>query len=593
MSARDYQQAAIDAFFNHYFQGKPGNPLIVAPTGVGKSHMLSGICEEALRRWPHIKILVVTDVKELVQQNYNKLVEAWPNGPIGIYSAGLKRRDRFKAVTYCSIQSIQRKPELFGHVDIVLIDECHAISPEAETGYQKFFAGLREINPKVAFGGLTATPWRMGFGPIWGQEQAFFSRKAIDLGTADCFNWFINQGYLVPVIPRRARTELDVSGVHLTGGEYNMKDLQKKLMDKIEATDAALQQCVEECGHLDSWLLFCAGVEHAIHVAETLTAMGIECRAVHTNMPDSERDEILADFKAGRLQAVANNNILTKGFDHPGLKLIVMLRPTLSAILWVQMIGRGTRPCYAPGFDLTTQEGRIEAIRQSEKQYCLVYEFTPNSRKLGPINDPVVPRRKGEKGGEAPIKECPKCQTYNHAKAVNCIFCGYEFTFENKLEKKADTTSLLKQGKSDMPVIEEFEVERISCVRKEGMRDKPANMRVVYYCGYKMYNEWVCFEHPMGSFPRKKAETWWKQRSDLPVPSTVDEAQSLMHTLKIPTHIRVHTNLKYPEIKAVDFKGTAFGRQEAEERDIELIVEGANMTNAPATNIYDEDDVPF
>lgn len=590
MSARDYQLAAINSFFDHYYKGHTGNPVIVAPTGVGKSHIISGICERALKQWPHIKILVVTDVKELVQQNYNKLVEAWPTGPIGIYSAGLKKRDRFKAVTYCSIQSIQRKPDLFGHVDIVLIDECHAISPEEETGYQKFFAGILAINPRAAFCGLTATPWRMGFGPIWGQPGAFFSRKSIDLGTMECFNWFIDQGYLVPVIPRRTRTELDVTGVHLTGGEYNLKELQQKILDKKEATDAALQQCVDECGEMDSWLLFCAGVDHAIYVADTLTAMGVECRAVHTKMTDAERDEVLADFKAGRIQAVANNNILTKGFDHPGLKLIVMLRPTLSSILWVQMIGRGTRPHYSDGFDLTTQEGRIEAIRQSDKPYCMVYDFSANSRKLGPINDPVVPRRKGEKAGDAPVKECPKCQTYNHAKAINCIFCGYEFTFENKLKKDADTTDMIKKAKNDMPVIEEYRVDRISVVKKEAS-GKPAQLRVVYYCGYKMYNEWVCFEHEPGSFPRKKAETWWRMRSELPIPSTVDEASFLMDKLKVPTHIRVHTNLKYPVILAVDFKGTAFGKQDAEECNVELIVEGNNLTpNQPA---YDEDDIPF
>ncbi|WP_423237389.1 DEAD/DEAH box helicase, partial [Enterobacter cloacae] len=121
--------------------------------------------------------------------------------------------------------------------------------------------------------------------------------------------------------------------------------------------------------------------------------------------PKKERDTIINDFKSGRITAVVNNNVLTTGFDHPGLDLIVVLRPSESSRLWVQILGRGTRPDYADGFDLSTTAGRLQAIAASHKQNCLVLDYSGNTRRLGPINDPVMPKRPGQKGkSTAPVK---------------------------------------------------------------------------------------------------------------------------------------------------------------------------------------------
>jgi DNA repair protein RadD len=98
-----------------------------------------------------------------------------------------------------------------------------------------------------------------------------------------------------------------------------------------------------------SWLLFCAGVDHACHASEAVRARGVSCATIFGHTPKAERDRIIAAFKRGEVRALASMGVLTTGFDAPAVDLIAMLRPTKSTGLYVQMAGRGTR--LAPGKD--------------------------------------------------------------------------------------------------------------------------------------------------------------------------------------------------------------------------------------------------
>jgi DNA repair protein RadD len=223
-----------------------------------------------------------------------------------------------------------------------------------------------------------------------------FDHIVFDGSSVEYFNWFISEGYLMPLIPKRTKMQLDVSGVGKRGGEYISSELQAAV-NKAEANQLALNEALAVAGDRKKWLVFCAGVEHAEDFAELLNQNGVKACAVHSKMGGKERDQAIADFKSGKIMALTNNNVLTTGFDCPDIDLIIMLRPTGSPVLWVQMLGRGTRPVYAPGFDLSDREQRLAAIAASDKQNCLVLDFSGNSRRLGPINDPAVPRRPGQK----------------------------------------------------------------------------------------------------------------------------------------------------------------------------------------------------
>lgn len=550
MQLRDYQAEAVGSIWKYFQDGNKGNPVVAMPTGTGKSLVIAGFVESVFKAFPTQKILALTHVKELIEQNHAKLESYWPGAPAGIYSSGLKRRDVYNNIIFGGIASVNGKAELFGHVDLVLIDEAHLLAPNDNTMYRKFIAKLMERNPNLKIIGLTATPYRLGQGLI--TDGGMFTDICFDITGMEAFNRLIAEGYLAPLIPKRTQLALDTDGVHIRGGEFIQKELQKAV-DKNDITEGAIKEALEHGHDRNSWIVFTAGVEHTMHVTEMLNYYGVPAVPVHGGnkqykMPAKERDENIRKFKAGEVRAIVNNNVLTTGFDHPPVDLILSLRPTQSPGLWVQMLGRGTRPVYAPGFDLSTSEGRLAAIEAGGKQNCLVLDFAGNTRKLGPINDPVLPRKKGKGGGEAPVKECEQCQVINHASVRFCINCGTEFVFKGtKLNHTAGTDEIIK---GDLPQMEEFPVNHITydLHHKAG---KPPSMVVTYYCGYRQFREFVCFEHE--GFAARKAKLWWRDHCGQPgvaPPPTAADALGLTSTLKTVKKLRVWVNKKYPEIMA-------------------------------------------
>lgn len=633
---RDYQTEATYSIFRYFDQHKAasGDPVVVLPTGTGKSLVIAEFLRLLVTWYPGQKAMLLTHVKELIAQNYEKLMALWPEAPAGIHSAGLKKKAIHDQIIFGGIGSVAKKAGLFGRVDIILVDECHLISPNEATMYKKFFAELKEVNPYLKVIGLTATPYRLGFGPIIRMEgdeeagiSAMFDHIVFDGSSVEFFNWFISEGYLLPVVPKRTKYQLDVNGVHKRGGDFIASELQT-VVNKAEANEAALREAIEYGSDRQSWLVFCAGVEHAIDVAHMLNDMGIPAAAVHSKLSTGERDQIIKDFKSGKLRAVTNNNVLTTGFDHPAIDMIIMLRPTQSTVLWVQMLGRGTRPLYAPGFDISDREQRHLAIANSVKHDCLVLDFSGNSRRLGPINDPAVPRRPGEKGaGPGIYKECEICGLdgqypawrfcggKEHLDITGCTYaqvaelvkqgyridgnravgvhgsCGAPFKFKEKLKVAASTEKLIKET---LPIIEDFTVENVIYQKNVNRGDptKPPTLKVTYHCGYKTYSEFICLMH--GDWAGRKAYTWWKNRTNLPLPANIDDALEIVSTLKTPTHIRVHTNRKYPEIMKCCYDGSAFGTMAAERHNVGIQVYDANSISSSmatvSTNIYDQDD---
>jgi DNA repair protein RadD len=236
--------------------------------------------------------------------------------------------------------------------------------------------------------------------------------------------------------------------------------------------------------------------------------------------------------------------VLTTGFDHPPIDLIIDLYPTVSPGMHVQKNGRGTRPYDGsdPNFPYI-------------KRNCLVLDFSNNTRRLGPINDPVIPRKKGDKGGDAPIKICEHCGYFNHASARYCggqpfatdEGCGTEFEFKTKLVRNAGTAVLIA---GDAPVIENFDVTRVIYHRHTKIGSMPS-MKVSYYCGLLRFTEYICLEHQ--GMARTKAKNWWLQRHEGAIPDTVEGALQYVAQLRVPKRIRVRTDSKFPEILGVEW----------------------------------------
>ncbi len=582
IQARSYQEEAVRSVYN-YFATNYGNPLIAMPTGTGKSVVIAMFLESVFRQYPNQKILCITHVKELIEQNYSKLLAVWPNAPAGVYSAGLKRRDTVNKIIFGGIASMAKRWVEFGLVNLIIIDEAHLVSPNEETLYRSLINALKTVNPHLKVIGLTATPWRLGQGLL--TEDGIFTDTCFDITGISAFNRLIAEGYLSPVVPKKTETMLDVDGVHTRGGDFVQAELQNAV-DKSEVSYSAIKEAMESGFDRKHWLVFCSGVEHAIHVSDMLNACGVSSLPVHSKLSSEERKDALYKFKTGQVRALTNNNVLTTGFDMPALDLILMLRPTQSPVLWVQMLGRGTRPFECAEY---------------KKENCLVLDFAGNTRRLGPINDPVIPKKKGTKTGEAPIKLCECCGTYNHASARYCggepfptiQGCGHQFPIITKLKQVASTEELIK---GDAPIVEVYKVDTIT-VSVHTKHDKPPAMKVQYYCGLKHFTDYVCLEHE--GFAARKARQWWRDRlvdKTVPLPVTTEQAIESVNTILQATHLRVWVNKKYPEILAYCYDDSAFGTIEASVSSLGPMVSVSTFVQSPRQlpDYSDlEDDIPF
>ena len=532
ISARWYQREAVNSVFEYFQAGKTGNPIVALPTGTGKSVVIGIFVKECLQHWPATKILMLTHRKELIEQNAAKLLSLWPQAPVGIYSDGVGRKDKGCQITFAGIQSVAKKPELFFPADLVLIDECHLVSPKEGTSYRKFLEEGLKRNPYMKVIGLTATPYRHGMGDL--TLGGVFTDRCYDLTGKDEFNRLLAEGFLCRLVPKQTATELSTEGVAIRGGEYVEKDLQEAV-DRSDITAAAIREIVKLGQDRNHWLIFSSGVKHAEHISEALAAHGILCAVVTGDC--ANRDVILDDFKAGKIRAVVNNNVLTTGFDFPGIDMIAVLRPTRSASLWVQMLGRGTRPC-------------------DGKKDCLVLDFARNTLRLGPINDPVLPSMKKKKNddepGRVPVKICPTCAAYNHSRATICSSCGMDFPpAENDLRQQASEKQLIA-GIPEMPIVENFKVNNVVySVHKK--RDKPNSLKVSYICcnGLREFHEYIFIEGK--EFAKMNAKRWWERRTTAPFPESSDLAAMSAPFLAKPVSIRVHVNLDHPKVLDHEF----------------------------------------
>ena len=399
---RDYQTRTIDQLYAWFSAGNQGNPCLVLPTGSGKSHIVAALCKDAIQNWPETRVLMLTHVRELIEQNADKMRQHWPNAPMGIYSAGLRQKELGEPITFAGIQSVRNKAKEIGHVDLVIIDECHLVSHKDEGGYRTLLSDLYQTNPSLRVIGLTATPYRLGHGYIT-DKPAIFSALIEPTSIEE----LIHKKYLSTLRSKLTTTKLEVDGVHKRGGEYIEAELQAAVDTKDKNTKV-VREIIKLGAERQSWLIFCAGVAHAHHVREALTEQGILAECVTGETPSAERDKMLTDFKAGRIRALTNANVLTTGFDAPGIDLIAMLRPTMSPGLYVQMAGRGLR----------IAEGKTD---------CLVLDFAGVVEQHGPITAVNPPPKKGDKVGEAPVKVCDNCQEICGLSARVCPACGTPF----------------------------------------------------------------------------------------------------------------------------------------------------------------------
>jgi DNA repair protein RadD len=576
MKLRDYQRTAVRAIWDAIAVRKVKATVCAMPTGAGKSLVIADLAGGIATRFPDQRILCVTHSKILVGQNAEKMRALYPGIPFGIVSAGLGLKEYGRQVTFAGIGSIYKKPTFLGKINILIVDECHAIGDDNKSMYSKLFTFLRALNPNLIIIGLSATPYRMGMGLLTDGDT--FDDICLDMTTPEWIAWFVAEGYLVPLIAKRTQAYINMEGVKIVAGDYQKSGMSNAAM-KADMSERAIAEALPLIMDRKSIGIYCTSVEHVEQVVLVLDSLGCDAEFVHSKRTGDENEQVLERFNNGTSRFIVSMGVLTTGWDCPRLDCEIILRPSRSPGLWVQILGRGTRPMWfldaiqsADGVwavpDLETTAGRLASIAASQKHDCLVLDFARNTEDIGPFDDPRIPKKKGSGGGEAIMKACSLgkmtdpdyigCGTYAWPAVRICKDCGHEYRFEVKFDNSTSGAAIMSGTRKSKPVeipeIAVFPVARVTYARHSKL-GKPDSVKVSYTCGIKRFTTYLCPEHGGGAAAR--ARQWWRRHVDDQPPREIDEWMTRMDEARIPNRIKVRLKADWPDILDWEFDNDA------------------------------------
>jgi DNA repair protein RadD len=579
---RPYQSAALKSIWQ-WIHEKETQPLVVAPVGSGKSLMIAEFIRQCHAKWPQTRILMLTHDKRLLEQNMAELKEQYPDADAGYYCAGLKQKRLTNDITFASIQSIHSKAALLNRApNVILIDECHLVNPKAATRYRAFLEDCFALNPRARVIGFTGSPFRSDTGYLHTGSERLFDGICYEIP----IGWMIDEGFLArPVLPP-ITTKMDVTGVGMRAGDY----IDSQLDDAIN-TDEINRECVAEIitngKDRKAWLVFTVTKDHCDNVVQEFKDNGISVAGIHSGMPKGEVAENIKLFKAGKIQCLVNVAMLTTGFNYPDIDLLAFMRPTRSPVLYIQCTGRGLRTVYASGYDLSTQQGRLDAIAASGKKNCMILDFGGVISSLGPIDnidlsnirDKSVNDSESKPPEELPTKLCPKCETVCKIAQKICYGCGHKFPDGLGIGTQANREDAILQADVEPERIKVLDMS-LSKHRKstpEGTPPATPVMKVTYNTLAGNIYEWVCLEH--SGFARKKAAAWHaKFMPKFPklAPATVDLALEFHRTgnednrYRTPSYIIAKKNGKFWTVEDYEFPAPKDEAQKQLEAEIAL-----------------------
>jgi superfamily II DNA or RNA helicase len=379
-----------------------GNTLSVAPTGAGKTIMLSAAVRDRLAG-TSARAAVLAHRDELTAQNRSKFSRVAPGVSTSVVDAGEK--SWAGQVTFAMVPTLTRAANLSAMpgLDLLVIDEAHHAIADS---YRRIIDQALHRNPMCRIFGVTATPNR-------GDKQglrAVFSNVADQIRLGE----LIASGHLVP--PRTFVIDVgvqeDLRHVRRSGDDFDMAEVAK-VMDTVPVTDAVIQHWREKAGDRQT-VVFCSTVAHARNVTAAFQAAGVATILVTGEMPEGERRDVLAAYAAGKAQVVVNVAVLTEGWDHPPTSCVVLLRPSSFKSTMIQMVGRGLRTVDPAEFPRVV------------KRDCIVLDFGTSSQIHGCLEQDVnLDLQPG--AGDAPTKTCPSCEAEVPISVMECPICGHVF----------------------------------------------------------------------------------------------------------------------------------------------------------------------
>lgn len=401
MNLRPRQIKAVDNVTAAYRAGYRA-PVLIAPTGFGKTHTSATIIRRALAKGKRVWFLA--HLKEILQATSEKLrSEGIPHGWI---AAG-KPIDWRQSVQVCMVQTLVRRLDRYTPPDLLIVDEAHlAVAQTYQSIFEWAKAGPKHGRPGGAhLLHLTATPQRLD-----GRGMA----EVADILVPTCSTGeLIEEGLLSP-IRYFAPSAPDLQAVRKVAGEFNQGDLAD-VMDKPKITGSAVSH-YRKLAHGRPAIAFCVSIQHAEHVAAEFRSAGYRAVAISGESDAVERDAALRDVQAGRVDVVCNCALWVAGVDAPAVSCIILLSPTQSVTKYLQSVGRGLRT-------------------HSGKQDCVILDHAGNALRHGLPTDPRewsldgAAGKKSAQKSEVPIKTCPSCFSVLPSAVMRCV-CGHQFAVQ-------------------------------------------------------------------------------------------------------------------------------------------------------------------
>ena len=323
---RKYQLDAVNTVLAKISDGTK-KMLLHLPTGSGKTVIASIIIDEILKKNAKHKILFIAHRCEILNQTLDKISQQSPHIKASI-EQGDRKTSGDEKVVIASVQSIVRRKGKFdaSEFSIIICDECHRSLASTWIEVLKFFS---KNSPTLI--GLTATPRRSD------------GRSAINLFGEIAYS--IEQtelqdlGFLSPIKYYSTKANLNLDNLSMTAGDFQVTSLSEKMMAleiRKLTTDAWVERAFSK-----KTIVFCASVKHAKALCDDFNALGAVAKALHGHSKD--REEVLNEFKEGKVKVLLNYNILTEGYDEPSIECVLLARPTTSPLVYNQCLGRGLR----------------------------------------------------------------------------------------------------------------------------------------------------------------------------------------------------------------------------------------------------------
>lgn len=388
LTLRPYQQQAIHSLRLAYRAGARA-PLLVLPTGAGKTVVFSEITRSATERGR--RILVLVHRRELIAQASSKLTLAGVSH--GVIAAGFPDSDA--PVQVASVQTLVRRlSRIVAAPDLIVIDEAHhATAGSWDRILQHWPDALRL--------GVTATPVRADGRGL----SAVFDRLVLGPSVAD----LISASFLSPARIYAPPVLADLTGIKRRAGDFAVEDAAERL-DRPSVTGDAIAH-YRRLADSQQAITFCCSLRHAEHVCESFNAAGIPAATLLGSTDPLDRDRIVAQFAAAQIRVLVTVDVVSEGFDIPAASCAILLRPTASLGLYLQQVGRVLRP--APG-----------------KTHAVVLDHVGNVHRHGWPDDhrdwslEGIARGRGSSGPPAPaVRTCPSCFAAFRPQLL-CPLCG-------------------------------------------------------------------------------------------------------------------------------------------------------------------------